>query len=791
MIVNVNGRCMWTDQKAIVPLEVKKSWIPKIPRLTKTSFPKLIEITEEPMVTMQIKPDRTARNWNADDLARALHELHVLPAKRFGFTKQHIQYRTQENITFDITFEQNSIRFWLTVPERWQNYAKGKLQTLWPKATVMIGKPPLMDSTKATCAILGLRHHNLFSLAVAKNDNRPLNSLLEVSKDIKEGDLARVQVVAMPKDRQIWEYEATRIAKKYRAGEKPTRSDLNPANIFEIAFQLLDKAFTEIAEMLAGFTAKEESPKFSTQNPDNLLALLLEKNNRELKEATVRKINAPIFDGIIRIAAQSNDDKKAGYLVKSLANAYGDLSAENEFKRRDLKGKMAVKELNLMNKHQVPALRLSYSVLSHAELGKMLQIPGAELQEEYKLIEQIPLRESNLPESVTKGGIEIGSAKFHGKDIPVYIPTDNIERLCLPRVVIGGMGTSKTTGFAVNAALGIYLKGGTAVVMDPGKGQVWDELSMVVPAEHIKRYQIGTDIISLDWRESLHSERGRNRFANALVGYIDAASDEAGAQTVRYCRAAAKGIPTGKLNEIIQLFLDKDYRKSLIPKMRPHEQVLWKNFDSLGDGRQNQVSMPVLNRLDIITGDDYLMECLEDPDAIGIDFVEEFDRPGHIVIIDMPLQELGTEVVDIVGSLITSKIQLAVSLRKKEHPVFVIQDEPHQYMRGYKTWKNLAVISRKYRVSFNWLFHSWEQIPKDLAVIIKSALPHYHIYTSSQETYKALAKEIAPFTIEEGLATPFFWAINVIRDSSGTVAPFLAHMIPPPSMQKALKNAAK
>lgn len=791
MIVNVNGRCLWTDQKPIEPIEVKEPWISRIRSLRGIRFPKFIEITEEPMVTMQIKPDRTVRNWNADDLARALHELHVLPNKRFSLTKEHIQYRTQENITFDITFEKDSIRFWLTVPERWENYAKGKLQTLWPKATIKAGKVPLMDSEKASCSVLGLKQHDLFSLAVAKNDNRPLNSLLEVSKDINEGDFARVQIAAIPKDRQIWEYEATRIAKKHRAGDKPKRNDLNPTNIIEITLQLLDKAFSEVAEMLVGFTSKDDAPKFSTQDPDNLLALLLEKNNRELKEATVSKISAPIFEGIIRIAAQSDDDKKAGYLVKSIANAYGDLAAENEFKRRDLRGKSALKEINLMNSHQVPSLRLSYSVFSHAELGKMLQIPGAELQEEYKIIEQIPLRESNLPESVTKGGVEIGTAKFHGKEIPVYIPTDNIERLCLPHVVIGGMGTSKTTGYAVNVALGIYRKGGTAVVMDPGKGQVYEELSKVIPAEHLKRYQIGTDIISLDWRESLHSERGRNRFANALVGYIDAASDEAGAQTVRYCRAAAKAIPNGKLNELIQLFLDKAYRKNLIPNMRPNEQVLWKNFESLGDGRQNQISMPVLNRLDIITGDDYLMECLEDPEAIGIDFVEEFDRPGHIVIIDMPLQELGTEVVDIVGSLITSKIQLAVSLRKKEHPVFVIQDEPHQYMRGYKTWKNLAVISRKYRVSFNWLFHSWEQIPKDLAVIIKSALPHYHIYTSSHETYKALAKEIAPFTIEEGLATPFFYAINVIRDSSGTVAPFLAHMIPPPSRQRVLKIAAK
>ena len=790
MIVNINGKAFITTCPALPAIETRNplKWLRDIqlPTLDLNGIKDLFQVVRDPMVTLQICPDRTVFTGNKhglDDLGRALHELYVLPQKRFQFRKWRITYRPQENITFDITFEKDSIRFWLTVPGLWESYAKTKLQTVWPKATVKSGEIPAVDPQKATCSVLSLKNHNLYSLAVSKNDLKPLNSLLEVSKDIQEGDLARIQVVAVPRDRQVWEYEAQRVAKKHRMGEVLMRNDVSAGNFFDILLRLMDKAFSEVFETLGGVTSHDGKVKLD-KNPDNILAVLLEKNNRELKEATIQKINAPVFGGMIRIAAQSDDEKRAKFLVKSIANAYGDLTAENEFKRRDLKGKSASREIDQINAHKVPINRLSYSVFSHAELGKLLQIPGAELQDEFKAIDQVPLRESNLPESVTKGGIEIGSAKFHGKEIPVYIPTDNIERLCLPRVVIGGMGTSKTTGFAVNVALGIYLKGGTAIVMDPGKGQVYDELSKVVPAEHLKRYQIGTDIISLDWRESLHSERGRNRFANALVGYIDAASDEAGAQTVRYCRAAAKAIPNGKLDEIIQLFLDKGYRKSLIPQMRPHEQVLWKNFDTLGDGRQNQISMPVLNRLDIITGDDYLMECLEDPNAIGIDFVKEFDTPGQIVIIDMPLQELGTEVVDIVGSLITSKIQLAVSLRKKEHPVFVIQDEPHQYMRGYKTWKNLAVISRKYRVSFNWLFHSWEQIPKDLAVIIKSALPHYHIYTSSQETYKALAKEIAPFTIEEGLATPFFWAINVIRDSSGTVAPFLAHMISPPSMNK-------
>jgi len=95
-------------------------------------------------------------------------------------------------------------------------------------------------------------------------------------------------------------------------------------------------------------------------------------------------------------------------------------------------------------------------------------------------------------------------------------------------------------------------------------------------------------------------------------------------------------------------------------------------------------------------------------------------------------------------------------------------------------WKSVAVESRKWRFSYVWMFHSWERIPRDVATIIKSALPHYHIYTSSQDTYKALGSEIKPFDAEEAMATPMHWAINVIRAGGVTVTPFLAKMMAPP-----------
>jgi hypothetical protein len=83
-----------------------------------------------------------------------------------------------------------------------------------------------------------------------------------------------------------------------------------------------------------------------------------------------------------------------------------------------------------------------------------------------------------------------------------------------------------------------------------------------------------------------------------------------------------------------------------------------------------------------------------------------------------------------------------------------------------------------------WLFHSWEQIPRDLTEIIKAAGPHFTIYNSSKKTFKDLAEEIAPYTIEDGLKLKLHHAINVLRAGNEIQKPFICQMAPPPSMRR-------
>lgn len=388
---------------------------------------------------------------------------------------------------------------------------------------------------------------------------------------------------------------------------------------------------------------------------------------------------------------------------------------------------------------------------------------------------------TDLPTSLLAGGIKIGTRKFHGQEVSVFLPTTNHDELCLPRCVIGGMGTGKTKGFGSNLAVEAVRNGMGAVVIDPARGEIGDEVESVLDPGQVVRIRFGTSPIALDWREAKHSKNVLNRLANELVSFCEAASEEAGAQTVRYMRMAAKAAPDGKLSNMVRALTDLVYLKSILPGMRSQDQEDWQEFVKMSDARRAQIAAPVLNRFDVIRGDDYLCECLDATD--GVDLVELLDKP-RVIIFDIPKSELGTEGVDILASLIATKLDLAMVLRKTKFPVFVIQDEPHQYQRGARIWKSAAVESRKWRFAYVWMFHSWEQIPRSVAMIIQDAGAQYHLYTSSKATYRALAEEIKPFELEEAMKTPTHWAINVIKAGGTTATPFLAHMSPPPSMAR-------
>jgi hypothetical protein len=78
---------------------------------------KFFNINNNKMVTLQIVPDRTTKNRNVDDLARALHELYSEYIDRIDIT--NLSYRVADYFAFEIILTNATVQFFMTVPEKW------------------------------------------------------------------------------------------------------------------------------------------------------------------------------------------------------------------------------------------------------------------------------------------------------------------------------------------------------------------------------------------------------------------------------------------------------------------------------------------------------------------------------------------------------------------------------------------------------------------------------------------------------------------------------------------------
>lgn len=677
----------------------------------------------------------------------------------------------QATASWEIILAPEKSRWYLTVPSEWELVVKKQLRTVWPNTTIEAVPDPLDEVEPSMTATGGLKEHYLFSLKIDLRTGGIVPSLLDVVRLMGQHDKVAVQMLFKPVAPNWW-MDAANVYENFRRGKTPERIRFNAQMAQKLTARTLAGVAAEIHSVLNELLVGQPS-QWDLDGGDRQLSV------RERHTSLSQKLKGDVLDLTLRVAIQTEDANQARNLLRSVGFSLRELDGDNAL---ELMRSRTEPTWEAMKARRAP-MKINSDFLSTKEVAQLLQLPTGPLQAEHRL-PSVRRREIKLPAKVLDpSGIRIGVQRYRGKDYPVHLPTDNYDELCLARTVIGGQGTGKTRGFAANLAARVVEKGFVSISIDAAKGELGDEVELVLPPEKVHRIRFGDEVMALDFAEVRHSTRQTNRYANELIAFFDDASDTAGAQTVRYLRSAAKVVPSGRLDEVMDIFTSSAYRASLLDHMPERDRFIWEEFEQLGVGRQAQIVAPILNRLDVVMGDDYLFECMESTKSL--DVVELVDSGPKAIILDVPKRELGAEAVDVLVSLLNAKIFLSMALRKTEYPVFVILDEPHQYLRSARTWRSAVVESRKWRYSYTWLFHSWEQIPSHLAKIIQSALVHYHVYSSSKDTYKSLAEELAPFGVEEGLATKNHDAIHALHVDGERITPFMAKMDAPPSVRLA------
>lgn len=771
------------------------------------------KVEDPEMITLRVVPDRTVDNKQNFKMMRALHELYQAPLARVGFGHWFIKYTPKAHVWYDAVLTKDEIKFYFTVPRKWETYAKQKIIGCWPRASVDRADDgeltiPL-DNTKVSELVY--KRHNIFALHLDRaEDTQPLGAVMSACRDMGEGDIARLSICADPNHRLNWQDQAEQAHKQFSQGKTPQRRSLSKRKALLSTGTLLEGIFQQIGDLFLSILGHNDdnAPKVKQIDQDKREILI----EGSLQRSTTSKRNEPTFSTRIRVASHSANDNRREITSRALSNSFVDVAGDNELESVEVGHKATVRILCEINRHRLKLgslLEMDTNIMSASELGKLAQIPGPGLQDIYAdQLDTIKQRQDGPPASVTGNGMLLGYVQLKKEKVEVSMPVNNPEETCLPTAVTGGMGCGKTSE-AVNTALEAQKKGYGFVTFDPAKREIGQEIMLALKPEEYIHVDLSKRKINLDWVESNHSKNSPTRLANTILAFFDMQGTEM--QTERFLFAAIIGMKTRKLGEILKIFEDDDYRDEVIDGMKDginkstliefggqkmkvmvkgKEEV--KRVGGYSPDRQRAILAPVYNRLSILLRDDYLNECMNcDDDEYGLNFVELMEQ-NKCVIIDIPDDTFDKAAKDILINILMVKIDLAMRLRDKNAtPFFVICDEPHQYLRSERLWTSSAVESRKYRVAFVWLFHSWEQIPDALQEIIISAGPHFFIYRSSAKTYQSLKHYILPFSLEEVTKMPLFSSIAVIRAELETTRPFMIQMTPPPSKQKALKNAAK
>ncbi|QFG05453.1 ATPase-like protein [Bacillus phage 031MP002] len=715
------------------------------------------------MIHFKITPDSRLDNRESERLAKTLFTYKNMFQRWHGkgFSKKPF-------FSYEIKLQKGGTEFFLTVPDDAEMVAKKAAESVWNNSAVEKVEDPFVAAPQILNR-LSLERHYMFALKVDRRRNGMLESLLETLNNMSADDMAYIQILAVPAP-QDWVMGAADAYRRFKSGQMPTKIHLSKKGITNLALKTAAKTvFSIIDGMTVVSGGKPEPIDFDGAERAMLL------RDGQLRRETLQKAKAEAYEVHIRTAVVCNDPVRAVALDRMINTAFRDLDGDNSL----IVSPSDPKSFTDM-KNRKPSLQIQKDYLSIPELARMTLLPSGALQDTYD-IPHIGRLETDVPERLLKGGLLLGHHERKGRKQNVYYPCNNWDEICLPCAIVGGMGQGKTKGFGANKIVQGVKNGFGALCLDPAKGEIGKEVASQLKPHQVIRINLGEKPIAIDWRETKHAVRSRNRLANTILGFFG--DDDTGGQTTRFLRASVFGMKTTNIKELLTMWEDENYLKECLKEMPDsiHKTTLT-NLSQYSDARRRQVLDPLYNRMDDIMGDEYLAECFDAKE--GLDMVEIMSQK-KAVIIDIPQKLVGDAGVNLIGNLIITKINLAMTLReeKNQFPFFIVIDEPHQFTRSKNVWKTACVESRKWRVGYNFMFHDWVQLDRELRSIMSNAGLNYHLYPSGKKNFAALAEEIAPFTVEDALKMPSHHAINIIRSGGEQIKPFMLKMTKPPSMQ--------
>jgi len=774
---------------------------------------------------IRIRPDTSARNWHTEDIAKTITDAFKIPLDRFYFEDGwKLRYRQPDRATWEIDYTHGSIDFLLTVPgDRVDSWVR-RLSGIWDKSTIAVDDDYQegWEPDKTTIYELVYRKHDMYSLMTDSKNNLPLPSLLQAVKSLEVGDKAKVFVFFDPVGRLDWNATYQEAWEMLRNGRQPVKRNGDARGYFRLgltcAGQFMQETMIGIGDMIKSDNRENKYAKKEVDPEAGLFAI------ENLTSATKRKGSMGALRTYLWVIAQSDDRGRRESTARTLTAAFADLASDNEFEARETKNrKKKATVIETITTRRLPKMKFNYSILSAAEAGKLIQIPGRELQEDYPQVNGIKLQEVTLPaELFGTVGIPLGKVTDRGVTREAKLPIHDHDIECKGEINYGNMGSGKT-GRGITVAVTAVTYGRTVFYFDMADGdainRVRDALPIEIPDHKIidldfgnKHWPIPLTLTDIAIRGSAGDELDALDAAEKMTDYIytfinQLANSEFSDRMEYFLTPVGKGVltdPRRGLLDIVLALSSPVYREELLqdPVILSQPEVV----DVLRELQQKAVKgsdktlvQPILDRLNLLAGKRTLANIFLQQEKLvdgkpALDFRQMMDEGGYFVGLRIPKAELGKDGVNRVASFLMAKIWLATLSRldtaqKDRKPFYTIIDEPHNCLEGTGPLLDgeIGVEARKYRNKMIFLAHSAEQFGKYKAGIYAGG-PFFNFFkTELQKTFTDHAEKLNPLearSLYEQLPKRWVAACKMELPGTDSLPAFICRMTAPPKAVK-------
>lgn len=774
-------------------------------------------------VVLRIIPHHSVLNSSNRRLWHVLHELLVVndyPLSRLSRDGLHLTLRAPDEIWWitllvsDPTPEgegpRQRIEFYIALPKAFAEVFAIKLKNhpQWSRCTVQEVPREAVGLPMSDLDLYALKYRraNMFSLGLNYSEQAsPIRSVLHVTREMQPGDFAglfyRLEGIGRRRWKGMVDYEWS----LWDRGLYPERASFDLGRLYRHGLRMLTWALNGAKSVLDDVMAALERSFFpgegvgqgatlggplSLPNPEREALLV----NGRLSHETCSKRNLPAFVANLQVALGAGTQARRTMLVHSVASTFSELAGDNRLELI----RVGSCRLEALQQLQPPRTDRDANILSVDEVGKLVQLPTAEVQAEFvDAMEANRNVEVPVPEPfLDNTGILAGTTRVRGETFPVHVPTGDLDMLMTPRVFVGSPRMGKDMA-VVNHVVEARLNHGIgAVVLDViderhGHRGMSDALRDHLPPEHVIDLDLGDfdHPVGLAMRLAAgKNERiARSRVAQELTNFF-MADDIENHQTREFLRECAKAVG-GDLIGIRLMLTNAQYRKARIAELKGLERdtTLLEDLDAMQEGRRGQVAGPILVRLGDILGDEALrpLFCQTPRPEMNLG---QWMREGKVVLFRVPKRDLGELATRLLCHWIVLNIYLTkLSLGGDGAPVYLVLNEPHQYLsRGFvHSVKSLLAEGPKYRIAPLLIFHHFQQFrsyPEFVDILLASSL-NWHLFKNTADSvYKRLRTYLEPtFTPELAQqATKRFWYIACWLAPNGEYQPpFLVEALRP------------